>query len=123
MGLSATIIYGETCPDWARYAVNLCRRGEVDPDVWQVFSSKRAAERFARAISFYFPLRTGDDLTMWALVYAMPEDWSGHGRIAFVGLCYASYDPCGVLLKYHVIPAGYCGAGHKAPAEWCGSRV
>lgn len=109
MGYSETLPEGADVPRWASYAVVVChshtRPERPARDMVQYFTSRRDGERFAREISRHFPARTGDELTLWALVYAMSA--TGRERIATSGVCYLAYDPGGTLLKRHAIEPGY----------------
>jgi hypothetical protein len=108
---SQTIREGDPIPAWARYGVMIChqhtRPVRPDRDVIQVFSSRYACERWARTVSHEFPSRTGDDLTLWALVYAFPAHARGLMTWGAWSICYLSLDPGGVVLKYHAIPDDY----------------
>ena len=112
MARSKTILEGDAIPQWARYAVMVChshtRPVRPERDTVQVFSSRGQCEAFARALSRHFPGRTGDDLTLWALVYALPA-WRNRPGYTFgsLNVCYLAFDPGGVLLKRHPIPRGY----------------
>ena len=112
MARSATILNTDTIPTWARYAVVFCY-GHMMPgapvsDTIQVFGSRAACERYAMAVSRYFPARDSEALTMWALVYALPARRDEHGYWGVRGgQCYLAIDPGAVVLKRHEIMPGY----------------
>lgn len=121
MARSLTLGDRDPLPLWARYAVVFCHsHGLPDHDTIQVFASRDACERFAYAASHAFPARTGDALTMWALVYALPAMRAERGYWAVRrGQCYLSIDPGGVTLKRHEIGRFYGHPGHTEHARKC----
>lgn len=117
MARSMTLAGTDPVPSWARYAVIFCHGHTLVArpieDAIQVFSSRRACEAFALAASHHFPQRTGDDLTIWALVYALPARREGNGYWGVhTGQCYLAIDPGAVVIKRHEIQSEY---GYTAP--------
>ena len=96
-----------------RYRVDLVivAQGYTGPSY--TFTSRTAAERFARAISFHLPARaTERDLSpAWVLVYALPlPDAHPYQIYSPNGLCYLCYDANGVTVKRHEINGAHYGA-------------
>lgn len=124
MARSQTILEGDWIPLWARYAVVVChshtRSDAPKRDTVQVFSSRAACERFARELACYFPRPTGEDLTLWALVYALGKARNRRGyTFASGNICYAAFDPGGIALKWHDIPSGYGVPGERPIDDSC----
>jgi len=127
MARSETILEGDDVPTWARFAVMIChphtRSDRPERDPVQVFSTRIACERWAREVSRTFPARTGDDLTLWALVYALGPDRNTRRARGFTfasgSICYGSYDPGSVRLKWHDIPDGYGVPGRVDREQAC----
>jgi len=107
-----------------RYAVDVCwsgwrpeAKGFVDTS--HLFTSKVAAETFARAIARCLPRTLSDGSPIaWILVHAFAAD---HGTAVSVArsVCYLSLDPGAIVVKHHDIPRGFYGSKCRE----CGPRL
>jgi hypothetical protein len=91
-------------------------------DISHRFAARRAAERFARAISYYLPAPVDGLADMWVLVYALRTTAASPSLQP--AACYLSFDPNGRLNKHHDIPAGYFGCktvARRNPYAECAS--
>lgn len=111
---SVTIYDGAPVPSWARYTVLVCciRAGIRTPT--QAFSSRRAAESWARTVASEIPTARTDDNPCngpqwWILVCALDAGryLAGSRFIERGRHCYLAIDPGGVVVKNHPILSGY----------------
>lgn len=107
---SSTRIGNEPTAPWAAYAVTLCSLTvHTAPD--QLFSSRAAAEAWARTVARALPRDINPDSgapRWWVLVYALPpRGRPGIDGMLAMGHCYMSLDPGGIVVKHHPILAGY----------------